>query len=114
MIEGGGMYSVDTNVWLFGIGAVVVLAAIWLGRGVIFKGLGVEVSTKAKAGDIGVGNSAVIQGKVGNMTGMRGGMPTEGQAVKVGNDMKVGPDAQVGDLTGVDASGQAGAPGKDQ
>jgi hypothetical protein len=113
MIEGGGMYVIDANVWLFGIGGVVVLAALWLGRGVIFKGHGVELSTKVKAGDVNVGNDADVQGSVGNMTGMRGGMPSEGQAVRVGNGITVGPGGRVGDMTGVDA-GQAAASGKDQ
>lgn len=99
------MIASNISLWMFGIGAIVILAALWLGRGIIFRGMGIEVGTKEKPGDVQVGNRANVGGEIGNVTGLRGGLPSEGQNVVVGNDLNVRPGAKAGDITGVDAIG---------
>jgi len=97
----------ELTVVAIAIVAVVLVLAVWRGRGVHIEGGGFKAATDAKPSDTNVGNDMDLQGKAGNMTGRKGEGANAGGDVEVGNRMHVAPGAEIGDITGTDSGPKA-------
>lgn len=101
----------DAKVWilLIVVGGIVLLVALWLGRGIRtrFGNTTIDVQARQQANKISVANNAELDGvKAGDITGRRTSSPqshssTGAEDIDVLKDGKIS-NSELGDITGIE------------